>query len=221
MFATVATRPDIAAAVGMLARHVERPGQAHWTAVKRVFRYLQGTRNFGITYRRNATSLNAYCDADWAGDVSDRKSTSGFVLMLSGGPVIWKSAKQKCTALSTVEAEYIAASDATREIIWASRFIQEIDPQQIKDSPITLKIDNNGARELANNSMISQRTKHIDIRYHFIRESIKSGAILLQRCPSKDMTADVLTKALPAIRFCECREEMGIKELDKSDATQN
>jgi transposase InsO family protein len=212
MFAAIATRPDIAAAVGIVARHMERPGESHWTAVKRILRYLKGSSSLGIVYREDKQTIEAHSDADWAGDLTDRKSTSGYVIKLAGGAITWKSAKQKCTALSTVEAEYVAASDACKEVIWIRRLIQESKLWDITDQATTLKIDNKGAKDIAENAKNSQRTKHIDVRYHFIRDMIKNQQIKLQRIPTGEMTADVLTKAIPAPRFLECCAEMGMED---------
>jgi hypothetical protein len=157
--------------------------------------------------------LEAYSDADWAGDVVDRKSTSGWIIKLCGGVISWKSSKQTSTALSTVEAEYIAASDCAREIIWTRKLLKNLGFFDQKATPTTLKMDNTGAIQLAKNTVLSQRTKHIDIRYHFLRECLKNGEISIERCPSNSMTADALTKALPAPRFSACRQEMGLREL--------
>jgi len=157
----------------------------------------------------------AYCDADWAGDISDRRSTSGYVVKYAGAAISWKSVKQNCTALSTVEAEYISAATVAKELTWIQRLFHEIATYPIKglNLPTTVKIDNNGARELAKNPQASQRTKHIDIRYHYIREVIQEGKIQLEQCPTNEMTADVLTKALPSRRFEECRSEMGVMRV--------
>lgn len=212
MFAAVTTRPDIATAVNMVARFVEDPAECHWTAVKRIMRYLRGTTNYGLIYRNEGEDLIAYCDADWAGDVSERRSTTGYVIKFAGAAISWKSSKQACTALSTVEAEYIAAATAAKEVIWLRRLFNEMQSHTINklDRPTTMKIDNNGALNLAKNHQISQRTKHIDIKYHFIRQCVSNEEILLEYCPTEKMTADILTKALPTIKFEEFRAELGV-----------
>jgi hypothetical protein len=215
MYAAVATRPDIAAAVGIVARYVEKPGNAHWAAVKRIMRYLKGTMSYGLAFRHQNNDdarLIAYCDADWAGDISDRKSTSGYVMKLCGAVISWKAVRQECVALSTVEAEYIAAATAAKEIVWLRRLLKELGLPQ--HGPTILRIDNNGARELANNMMINQRTKHIDIRHHFIRQCIENKEITLEQCATTRMTADTLTKPLIREKFEECRTEMGIVPID-------
>ena len=199
----------------MVARYVEKPGKIHWTAIKHILRYLKGTVDNGLMYKYNNDNTNiildTFCDADWAGDIKDRKSTSGYVIKLAGATIIWKCIKQECNALSSLEAEYIAAATAAREIIWLRRLLKELGYQQ--EVPMTLRIDNDGARELANNAMISAKTKHIDLRYHYIRECIDSKDIELIACRSKENTADIFTKALPLQRFSECKLEMGVERV--------
>ena len=206
---------DIATAVGMVARHIERPGKTHWNAVKRILRYLKGTVTHGLVYRNNGNdkniALNVFCDADWAGDAEKRKSTSGFVAMIANGAVAWKSVRQECTALSSVEAEYVAAATAAREVVWLRRFLNELGYQQ---APTIMRIDNEGARELATNAMISARTKHIELRYHYIRECINNNDIELIHCSSRENTADIFTKALPEPRFTQCIGDMGVESVN-------
>src|SRR5579871_5243819 len=169
-YLAIVTRPDITFATGIVARFVHKPGLVHWQAVKRILRYLKGTADYGLIFKRNYgadnLTLDVYCDADWAGDIRDRKSTSGFLVKYRETAVDWKTGKQGSVTLSTLETEYIGTATATKEVIWLRRLIEELGFKQL--SPTTIKIDNEGARQLANNHMVSSRTKHIDIRYHFI-----------------------------------------------------
>ena len=127
MYLAVSTRPDIAFAVNSLARFNSNPQKDHWTALKRVLRYLKGTINIGILYKQDGSDkCIGYSDADWAGDTSDRKSTSGYIFMFSGGPISWSSKKQKCVALSTAEAEYVALSGAAQECLWLRQLEKEL-----------------------------------------------------------------------------------------------
>ena len=127
MYLSVSTRPDITYAVGNLARYTSKPTKAHWTALNRVLRYLKGTTHYGILYSRNESIICVgYSDSDWAGDVNDRKSTSGYLFQVSGGAVTWKSKKQSCVALSTAEAEYVALSSAAQESVWLRKIITEL-----------------------------------------------------------------------------------------------
>ena len=167
MYLSVCSRPDIAFAVGSLARHSAKPGKSHWTAVKRVLRYLSGTINQGIIFRRSeSASIVGYSDADWAGDRQDRKSTSGYLFQIAGGPISWRSKKQDTVALSTAEAEYVALSFASQETIWLRRLTSELNSPP--DGPTTILEDNQSAIAMARNPQFHGRAKHIDIRHHFI-----------------------------------------------------
>jgi hypothetical protein len=155
-------------------------------------RYLKATMSYPLAFRHqndHDPPLIAYCDADCPGDISDPKSTSGYVMKLCGALISWKAVRQECVALSTVEPEYIAAATAAKEIVWLRRLLRELALPQ--HGPTIRRIDNNRARELANNMMINQRTNHIDIRYHFIRQSIQSKEISLeQSIQSKEISLE-------------------------------
>ena len=215
-YAAVLTRPDIATAVGLLVRHMQRPGKIHWNALLRILRYLKGTIHYSLVYhiqshKDNEMDLQVYCDSDWAGERSDRKSTTGYVIMMNGAAMSWKSTKQSTVALSTVEAEFIALATMITEVIWMRRILCEVG-YNLSNATV-INVDNTGAINITNNGIISQRTKHIDIRYHFLHENIEANIIHLQHCNSKDNTADTLMKALPYPRFKECRAEMGVREI--------
>ena len=128
LYAAIATRPDIAQAVGVISKFNANPSQAHLTAVKRIFRYLKGTLDVVLEYRKidKSCSLTGYSDADWAGDQDDQHSTSGNLFLMAGGPVSWLSKKQAIVALSTAEAEYVALSRATQETIWIRRLLDSL-----------------------------------------------------------------------------------------------
>ncbi|KAF0706887.1 hypothetical protein AaE_013900 [Aphanomyces astaci] len=211
MYLMVATRPDNATAVGAASQFLERPGRQHWNAVKRIFQYLQGTQDFGIHYERVERSVCGYSDADWAGDVDTRHSTSGYCFLLNNGIVSWKSHKQRTVALSSTEAEYMGLTEAAQEALWMKALLQELG--ELEDGvPITIWEDNQGSIALAKNTEHHRRTKHIDIRYHFIREKVASADIELKYCPTSDMIADIFTKPLPAVQFSKLREKMGVKQ---------
>jgi transposase InsO family protein len=198
MFAALGTRPDIAFAVQHLSQFSSNPDNSHLTAAKRVLRYLNGTRNLGITYSDTGDiKLTGYSDADWAADLTDRRSTSGFVFMLAGGPITWSSKKQPTVALSTMEAEYMALSHATREVIWLRNVLNGLGFTQ--EHPNQLYTDNQGAIDFANGHSIHARSKHIDIRHHFVRESIASRLVTVDHCASAENLADLLTKALDGV----------------------
>ena len=212
LYAAITTRPDIAQAVGVVSKFCANPTQSHLTAAKRILRYLKGTVNLGLSYKRCADgNLIGYSDADWAGDVDDRHSTSGNVFLLAKGAVSWLSKKQATVALSTAEAEYVALSAATQEAIWLRRLLADVG-EPLED-PIVINEDNQGAIAMAKNPVGHARTKHIDMRYHFVREGVQNGAIILKYVASGDMIADILTKPLPKHPFEKFVIELGMKTV--------
>ena len=212
LYAAITTRPDIAQAVGVVSKFCANPTQSHLTAAKRILRYLKGTVNLGLSYKRCADgNLIGYSDADWAGDVDERHSTSGNVFLLAKGAVSWLSKKQATVALSTAEAEYVALSAATQEAIWLRRLLADVG-EPLED-PIVINEDNQGAIAIAKNPVGHARTKHIDMRYHFVREGVQNGAIILKYVASGDMIADILTKPLPKHPFEKFVIELGMKTV--------
>ena len=184
LYLATCTRPDIAFAVGVLARFCSKPDQSHWTAAKRVLRYLKGTSNYGIIFRGDVSSVPiGYSDADWAGDIEGRESTSGYVFCIAGGPVSWRSKKQDTVALSTAEAEYVALSSAAQECIWIKRLNSEFG--NMSDGPTVIMEDNQSCIAIAKNPQHHGRSKHIDIKHHFIRELVGNKTIELRYCPTK------------------------------------
>ena len=212
LYASIATRPDITQAVGAVSKFNSCPTEAHLTAVKRMFRYLEGTINLCIKYERSADNrLVGFSDADWAGDMNDRQSTTGNLFMMSGAAIAWSSKKQPVVVLSTTEAEYVALSAATQEAVWLRRLLSDIKaPPQTQ---ILIKEDNQGTIAIVRNPVSHSRTKHIDIKFHYVREALEDGIIDLIYCPTEQMTADILTKLLAHQQFETFRLEMGLKNL--------
>jgi hypothetical protein len=203
------TRPDIQYAVGVVSRCVSDPSVTHWRAVKRILRYIKGTTHFGLKYGASGgTTLTGYCDADWAGDKQDRKSTSGYSFFLGGSPVSSSSRKQQTVSLSSTEAEYIALSSATQECLWLRSILTELGFPQEKSCKILL--DNQSALAVAKNPELHSRTKHIDIKHHFVRDCVENNIIQVEYCPSREMVADILTKPLPKHHFQELRTRLGV-----------
>jgi hypothetical protein len=209
MYCMLGTRPDIAYAVGALSQFASNPGKAHWQAVKRVMRYLQGTKELCLTYSSSIDVLG-YTDADWGGDQDNRRSTSGYLFKIGDGAISWSSKKQRTVALSSTEAEYMAATQATKEAVWLCLLLDEIGYTQNK-IPTTIMADNQSCIALAKNPTFHARTKHIDIQHHYIRERLEDGDIELVYCNTNDMVADVLTKALSRDKLVGFSEEMGLK----------
>lgn len=188
------TRPDISYAVSTLSRYNNKPHISHLIAAKRVIRYLNTTKNYTIVYKREG-ELRGYCDADWGGCLDDRKSHTGFVFRMSGGPISWEAKKQSTTALSTVEAEYMAITQAAKESRFLSSIVNELDATE-QQSRTIIECDNQGAIQIASNNGYSPRTKHIDIRFHYIREMIEKDLINLKYIRTDENIADIFTKAL-------------------------
>jgi hypothetical protein len=208
MYAAMGTRPDIAFATSTVAQFCDNPGWAHWEAVKRIYRYLKGTKNWELTYGGDERGLVGYADADGASQ-EHRRAISGYVFMVDGGAVSWSSKKQELVTLSTAEAEYVAQTHAAKEAIWLRRLLTEIFKSV--DTPTTLFSDSKSAIALAQDGHYHARTKHIDIRYHFIRYIIDAGTLKLVYCPTNDMTADTLTKALPSAKAKHFAAALGLR----------
>jgi len=210
---STATRPDIAAAVGVLSQYMSKPSKDHWMGVKRVLRYLKGTLNYGLKFSVHGeqTELNGYSDADWAGDVDTRRSTSGYVFQFGNGTISWSSRKQPTVAKSSTEAEYVALSSATKEAIWLRRLMKDLG--KLTDASTTIYEDNQGAIELAKNAKYHSRTKHIDICHHFVRERVVSNEIRVIYCRTEDMVADIMTKGLPTPTFEKLRDLLSVHDV--------
>ena len=210
-YAAIATRPDLSLAVGLLSQHMVSPGKEHWSGVKRVLRYIKGTLDFGLRFEASVPEdfkLSGFSDADWAGCGETRKSTSGQIFKMGNCAISWRSRKQSIVALSTTEAEYVALCEAAQEAVWLRRLLSDIGFSQ--NTPTVVFEDNQGAISLSQNPKDHSRTKHIDIKYHYIRERVAAKEIAVQHCATGDMTADTLTKGLPKPAYENCRAGMGV-----------
>ena len=216
LYAAVWTRPDITHAVGQLTRFVSAPRLAHWRALERVLRYLISLSHVALTYltRRvegvhSASSPDSsiilgpvYADSNWGGDVETRKSVTGIVIKLNGNTIWWCSKQQPSVAKSSTEAEYVALSEATSEVMWLRQLLHELKLPQ--DAPTVIYGDNDSSITIGNNSATLSRLKHIDIRHHFIREQVNEfRTIVLKWIPTERQQADVLTKALSKVQFIQ------------------
>jgi hypothetical protein len=201
MYAMVGTRPDIAYAVGMLGRFASKPNTHHLAMAKRLLRYLKGKPDVTIKYPRGegTATIVGYSDADWGGS-DDRKSTTGYIFTINGAPISWTSKRQPTVALSSTEAEYMALTQAAKEATWLRRLLSDLGHPQ--ENATVINEDNQGAIQLARNPVHHQRTKHIDIQHHYIRERVESGCIQLDYCHTQKQLADILTKPLVYEKFC-------------------
>lgn len=207
MYAAIGTRPDIAYAIQVLSKFTKNPGQAHWDAVKRVFRYLKKTKDLWLTYGGEGEQVSGFTDAD-GNTAEDRRATSGFAFVINGGAVSWSAKRQELVTLSTTESEYVAATHAAKEALWLRSLISQVFDISLVPTP--LHSDNQSAIALAKDHQYHARTKHIDIRYHFIRWIIDEGKIRLIYCPTNDMVADIFTKALPSPKVKHFAQELGL-----------
>ncbi|PKU67074.1 Retrovirus-related Pol polyprotein from transposon TNT 1-94 [Dendrobium catenatum] len=180
-------------------------------ALKRLLRYINGTLQFGLPLSSADLQLRSYSDADWAGDSSDRKSTTGFCTFLGMTPISWSVKKQITVAKSSTEAEYRSLSSATSDIIWLRRLLTDF--QLAPSMPTPLYCDNTSAMAIAHNLVFHARTKHIEIDYQFIRQHINNAEISLHHIHSEDQPADLLTKPLYGSRFQELRSKLGIRSI--------
>jgi len=176
----VGTRLDLAFAIGKLSRFFSCYGKEHWAAIKRVLRYVKGSMDKALVfYKSSSCVLQGYSDADWAGDHETRRSTTGFTFIFGGAAVSWGSMLQKTVALSTMEAGYMALREASKEGFWLNKLVQSVASQGLRTTisggPINIKVDNSGCIDISKNPVKHKRTKHIDIRYHFVLEGYHDG----------------------------------------------
>lgn len=196
MYPMVQTRADICFAVTILSRFNQNPNAKHYSAAKRVLRYLKGTLDYGITYGID-DDLIGYTDADWAADEETRRSVGAYIYLLYGGAISWCSKRQLAIALSSCEAEYMAQTQASKEAIWICRLLTELDMEYgLPGKPVLIMADNQGAIALAKDPRFHSRTKHIDIQWHFVRDQVETGAVAFEWIATAEMAADGLTKAL-------------------------
>ena len=204
------TRPDICYAVSVLSRFMQQPRELHWRFLKRLLRYIKTTCNYSIIYQKSKSTdslLTGYSDSDFAGSIDDRKSTSGYVFKYGECLISWNSCKQKTVSLSSTEAEYIALTNAIKEIVWFKQMLSELK-RETKE--LKLFCDNKSTIYLSKNPEFHSRTKHIDIRHHYIRETINNNSIKIIYISTDEMPADILTKALPKIKHDKCLKLLGI-----------
>jgi histone deacetylase 1/2 len=203
------TRPDISFSVNKVCQFLQAPTDAHWSAVKRILRYLKHTLSFGLTlHGSSSTLLSGFSDADWASCPDKRRSTGGHAVFLGGNLVAWSSRKQPTVSRSSTEAEYKSVANATAEIIWIQGLLQELGIY-LSRAP-TLWCDNLGATYLSVNPVFHARTKHIEVDYHFVRERVARKALDIRFISTHDQLADVLTKPLATQSFVKFRDNLNM-----------
>ncbi|KAJ4710246.1 Retrovirus-related Pol polyprotein from transposon TNT 1-94 [Melia azedarach] len=179
---------------------------------KRILRYLKGTIRLGVFYKkRGCGGLIGYTDSNYAGDLEDRKSTSGYVFMLGSGAIAWSSRKQPIVTLSTTEAEFVAAAACASQAIWMKRILEKLSLEESKCT--TIRCDNSSTIKLSKNPLLHGRSKHIDVRFHFLCDLTREGTIELLYCGTEDQLADVMTKSLTLDAFQRFRSQLGVYQV--------
>ncbi|CAI8603983.1 unnamed protein product [Vicia faba] len=210
------TRPDLAYSVGMVSRFMQKPKVSHLAAVKRILRYLKGTLDYAILFpaadKGKECKLVGYTNSSWCSDAEYRKLTAGYVFMLCGAPIVWSSRKEPVVALSSCEAEYIVASLCAYQVTWMVNLVEEITGKD--HGVITMKIDNMSAINLEKNPIAHGRSKHIKMRFHYLREQIPDGKMNLEHCRTENQITDIMTKGVQVEVFRRLKTMMNIDSLD-------
>lgn len=210
------TRPDLSFSVGILSRYMHSPKTSHAAALKQVLRYLKGTLSHGLIFKRaSKANLVGYSDSSHNIDEDDGRSTTGYVFYLNECPISWCSQKQDTLALSSCEAEFMAATEAAKQAIWLQDLLEEVTGKS--SGKVMIKIDNKSAIALTKNPVFHGRSKHIHKRYHFIRECVENDQVDVQHVPGNEQKADILTKTLGKIKFSEMRELIGVQEIEETN----
>ncbi|KAK2454958.1 hypothetical protein QL285_002459 [Trifolium repens] len=206
------SRPDTSYVVGYISRFMSKPLKSHFLAAKRILRYINGTIHYGVLFpyssKRENLELVGFSDADWCGDKVERKSTSGYLFKFQGAPVSWCYKKQPVIALSSCETEYVAGSLASCQANWLQSLLSEMGI--VEDITVVLKLDNKSAINLAKNPISHGKSKHIETRFHFLRDQVSKGKLKLEFCSSEDQQADIFTKAVKRDQFLKLRRKIGI-----------
>lgn len=213
VYLSTRTRPDIATATSMLGKFQESPSRVHRKILKQVVRYLSGTISFGLFLPQSEGKvvLEGWSDADWARDTSNRRSRSGYILTLSGSPVVWFSKLQTYTSLSSSEAEFFSLAHCVREIIWIGDVLHELGVPQM--SPTTVLQDNLGTISWTEEMQGLRKVKHIGVKYHYVRDTVDSETVQVSHTPSSENRADSLTKVLVGEDYKKHRVWLGVTAL--------
>ena len=210
LYLSSGSRPDISFAISYLSRFMHSPTMNLWTCAKRLLRDLNHTRNFGICYDgEQSGSYQFFCDSDYAACPRTRKSTSGMVIVANGGPLFWASRKQTSTALSSCEAELMSAADFAKVALWFHRLVSELGYPEVP----RIQIDNQASIKLILESQLSRRTRHIEVRFYFVREKVEERKLEIVHVPSQKNLSDILTKPMNKTCFQRLRDSIGIRKV--------
>lgn len=210
MYLAVMTRPDISYSVSYLSQFNNFFNTSHWKTAKRVLKYLQKTKNVCLKYKKGSGQLLGYVDADWGSDITDRRSYTGFCFTHSNSVISWESTKQKTVALSSTEAEYMALSEASKEAVHLRNLLSELTGSY---NCVLIYCDNQSCIRLSHNPMFHKRTKHIDVRHHYVRDVVANKLIKLEYIQTNEMVADIFTKALSSNKHCKFLTLLGIVSI--------
>ena len=211
------TRPDLSYSVGILSRYMQEPKESHGAALKQVLRYLQGTCSLGLVYSRSLKpEITGYSDSSHNVDEDDGRSTHGHIFYLDDSPITWCSQKQEIVALSSCEAEFMAATEAAKQAVWLQELLSEVVGRNIVQ--VTIRVDNKSAIALTKNPVFHGRSKHIYRRFHFIRECVEKDQIEVEHVPENERRADILTKSLGRLKFGEMRSLIGVQNVGENDS---
>jgi hypothetical protein len=217
LYIAVNTRLDISAGVSILAQKVANPNQEDWNELKRIVKYLKGTENMVLFLgqEESQNQLIGHADANWAENKVNRKSNSGYIFKLFDGTISWSCKRQTCVALSSTEAEFIALSEACKEALWIRRILHDLN--QSCDEATTIYEDNQSCLKIIEEEKFSNRSKHIDVRYHFVKDYVEKKVIKCTYCPTEKMIADLLTKPLSGHRIITLRSKCGLNYLNEEE----
>ncbi|GJX13129.1 retrotransposon protein, putative, ty1-copia subclass [Tanacetum coccineum] len=214
MYAVRCTRPDVAFAQNLVSRYQQNPGKLHWVAVKHILKYLRNTKDMFLVYGGNPDTeldVTGFCDASWQCDKDDTKSQTGYVFVVNGGAVDWKSKKQTTIAMHATQSEYMAASEAAMEAVWIRKFVEDLGVMPSISKPINMYCDNSAAIIFANEPGVMKGARHFLRRYHYVREQVESGEIKLIKVHTDKNLADAFTKALPRGKVSEHANGIGLR----------
>ncbi|XP_075096571.1 secreted RxLR effector protein 161-like [Nicotiana tabacum] len=214
MYVMLCTRLDICFVVGMVSRFRSNPGREHWTAIKHIIKYLKRTRDYMLVYHSGDLAPIGYTNSNFQSDRDSRKSTPGYVFTLGGGAICWRSIKQLCVADSTMEAEYVAVFEAAKEAVWLRNFLKELNVVPSVQAPIVPYCDNSGAVANLKEPRSHKRSKHIERKYHLIRDITQRGDARVLKIASEDNLADPFTKSLTQKIFDKHVEGMCVRVVD-------
>ena len=216
MYAMLCTRPNICYSIGMVSRYQSNPGPKHWQAVKHILKNLQRTRDYILVFRSEDLIPIGYTDSAFQSDPDFRKSTSRYVFTLGGGAISWRSIKQYCIVDPTMEAEYVPACEAAKEVVWLKKFLSDLGVLRMQQVPITLFCDNSGAVAQSKDPRNHKKGKHIERKYHIIRDIVTRGDVVVAKIENVNNLADPFTKTLPQRTFKSHLEGMGVRLVHNS-----